>query len=239
MKIVPLKVKYREETGRSVVKRLRHEGQLPAVVYGKKIDTLPLLVDLKEFKSVLRTEAGLNVILSLEIEGLAKKRSETAIIQEIQRDPIKDNYLHVDFQKIAMDEKIQAAIPIVVTGESPGVNAGGVLQHGLWEVQVECLPADLPEHFEIDVSSLEIGGSVKVGDLPESDKVELVTALDEVLVSVVPPTKVEIPVEVVEEVAEPELVGAEAGEEAKEEEVEEKPEKAEEKEGKEKEESQG
>ncbi len=234
MKIIPLKLKYREEKGKSKARKLRSEGQVPGVVYGKKIDTIPVLVDLKELKSVIRTEAGMNVILGLEIEGTGRKTNETAVIQEIQKDPIRDNYLHVDFHKITMDEKIQATIPIAVLGESPGVKAGGVLQHSLWEVLVQCLPADIPEHFEVDVSSLEIGDSIKVADLPRSDKVEFVSPLDEVLVSVLPPTKVEIPVEAAEvaEVVEPEVIGVEE----KEEEEAEKPEKAE---GKEKEESQG
>lgn len=217
MKIVPLKAMPREKTGKSVAKRLRAKGMLPAVIYGEKVEPLPIVVDLKELKSAIHTEAGLNVILNLEVEGAKRSKDQTAIIREIQRDPIKETLLHADFLKIALDEKIQATIPILVVGEAPGVKDGGVLQHGLWEVQVECLPTDLPEHFEVDVSSLQIGDAVRVGDLSWSDKVEILTQTEETLVSIVPP-RVEVAPPVAG-VVEPEVIG-EAKEEKGEKEAE-------------------
>lgn len=205
MKTMPLKVRVREEKGKSAAKKLRAQGMLPAVLYGEEIEPLPLAVDLKELKSVIHTDAGLNVILNLEVEGTEK--GETAIIREIQKDSIKASFLHADFLKIALDEKIQAAVPVLVVGEAPGVKNGGVLQHGLWEVQVECLPADLPEHLEVDVSTLEIGDSLRISDLPRPEKVELLTHAEEMLVSILAPAKAEEVPAAAAEAVEPEVIG--------------------------------
>lgn len=234
MELADLKVKIREEKGKSAVKKLRTAGQIPAVLYGEKIETVPLTVEAKDFKAVIHTEAGSNVLLNLKIKDAGK--NETAIIKEIQRDPLKDTFLHVDFMKIALDEKITTTVPVVVVGESPGVKEGGVLQHSLWEIEVEALPTDLPDNFEIDVSELSIGDSLRVADLPKPPGVEILSGEDEIVVSVVPPTVVKEEELVEEEVAEPELVGAEEEEEEKEvaeKEVAEKKEEVKEEKGKE------
>lgn len=231
MKLTDLKARIREDKGKSAAKRLRAAGQIPAVLYGEKIKTVPLVVEAKDFTAVVRTEAGANVLLNLKIEG---GKNETAIIKEMQRNPLKDSFLHVDFMKIALDEKITTTVPVTVVGESPGVKEGGVLQHGLWEIEVEALPTDLPENFEVDVSELGIGDSLRVSNLPRPKEVEVLSGAEETVVSVVPPTVVKEEEVVEEEIAEPELVGAEAEEEekkvAEKEEVEEK-EKEEKKEG--------
>lgn len=216
MKIVPIKVTPREETGKSAAKKLRAKGMLPAVVYGESLEPQPITLDSKELKSAIHTDAGQNVILNLQLEGAKKGKDATAIIREIQRDPIKGNLLHADFLKIALDEKIQATVPVVIVGEAPGAKEGGILQHGLWEIQVECLPTDIPEHLEIDVSNLGIGEAIRVGDLRTSEKVHILTHAEETAVSVVPP-RVEVAPPPVAEVVEPEVIG-----EAKEEKAEEK-----------------
>lgn len=233
MELVDLKVKLREEKGKSVSRKLRATGQIPAIFYGEKIKTVPLVVETKDFTAVVHTEAGANVLLNLKIEGLGK--NETAIIKDIQRDPLKDSFLHVDFMKIALDEKITTTVPVTVVGESPGVKEGGVLQHGLWEIEVEALPADLPEKFEVDVSGLDIGDSLRVSDLLQPKGVEILSGVEETVVSVVPPTVVKEEEVVEEELVEPELVGAEAAEEEKEVAEKEEVEKKEEEKEKEKE----
>ena len=209
MDLVELKAVQRV-TGKSSTKRVRADGMVPAVFYGHGIDPLSLSIDAKTFRSVIHGEAGTNVILQLKIDG--KKGNHTAIIKEIQRHPIKDYFFHIDFLKIAMDEKIQAKIPVNVVGEAIGAREGGVLQHGLWEIEVEALPADLPENIEIDVSDLGIGGSVRIADLAVGEEVTILTDSEETVVSVVPPTELKAEELVGEEMAEPELVGAGPGE---------------------------
>jgi len=217
MATVNLKAKQREKRGKSAVKKLRAQGEVPAVIYGEGLASTPLQVRELDLKSALRTEAGVHALINLEIEGSEGSRTETVIIKEIQRHPIRDNYLHADFYKVAMDKKIETAVPIVLTGESPGVKMGGVLQHGLWEIEIECLPADIPEHLEVDVSSLEIGDTIKTSDLVIPEGVKLLSSPDEIVVHVLPPTiqKEEV---VAPEVVEPEVVGEvkEKGEEARE-----------------------
>jgi large subunit ribosomal protein L25 len=209
MDLVELKAEQRD-AGKATTKRVRADGRIPAIFYGHGIDPLSLSIDAKTFRSVIHSEAGTNVILKLMIDG--KKGNHTAIIKDIQRHPVKDYFFHIDFLKIAMDEKIQAKVPVNVVGESIGVREGGVLQHGLWEIEVEALPANLPENIEIDVSELAIGGAVRIADLVVGDDVAILTDPEETVVSVVPPTELKEEEVVEEEMLEPELVGAEAAE---------------------------
>lgn len=220
---VKLKANLRNEKGKGGAKRLRTQHQIPAIYYGRKIEAIPLTVDLKDFKAAMDTEAGSNVLINLEIDselaGELLKGKQTAIVKDIQRHPIRGDILHVDFQRVIMTEEIQATIPVVLVGESVGVKAGGVLQHPFREVNVKCLPKNIPEHFEIDVTNLEIGDNIHVSDLPPLEGVEILDDLEEILVSVTPPTKVEVPVAAPEEeevVAAPEVVGEEAEEKAEE-----------------------
>lgn len=217
MDLVEMKVEKRD-TGKSNIKKMRNDGKIPAIFYGHGIDPIALAVDAQTFGTVIRGEAGTNVILQLNIEG--SKKGQTAIVKEIQKHPVKDYFFHIDFLKITMDEKIQARVPVNVVGESAGVKEGGVLQHGLWEVEVQALPKDLPENLELDVSELQIGDTIRVGDLTVPEEVEVLTDVEETVASVVPPTELKEEELVVEE-EEPELVGAEEGEEAATEEGEE------------------
>lgn len=211
---VKLKASLRTEKGKGAAKRFRDREMIPAVYYGKKIDTVPILVNARDFKSAMSTEAGSNVLINLEFEDELPdtlKGKQTAIVKEIQHHPIRGDILHIDFHKIIMSEEIQAAVPIVLVGEAAGVKLGGVLQHPVREVNVKCLPKDIPEHIEVDVSDLEIGDNIQLSNLPSIDGVEFLDDPEEILISVTPPTKVEVPVvapEEEEEVAvEPELVG--------------------------------
>lgn len=217
MATVNLKAKQREKRGKSAVKKLRAQGEVPAIIYGEGLASTPLQVAEPDLKAALRTEAGVHALINLEIEGSGGSRTETVIAKEIQRHPTRDNYLHADFYKVAMDKKIETAVPIVLTGESPGAKMGGVLQRGLWELKIECLPTDIPEHLEVDVSPLEIGDTIKVSDLAIPEGVELLISPDEIVVHILPPTihKEEV---VAPEVVEPEVIGEakEKEEEAKE-----------------------
>lgn len=222
---VKLKATLRNEKGKGAAKRVRTQNRIPAIYYGRKIDAVPITIDASDFKTAMSTEAGSNVLINLEIEGESAegllKGKQTAIVKDIQRHPYRGDILHVDFHRVIMTEEIQAAVPVVLVGESAGVKLGGVLQHQIREVNVKCLPNNIPEHFEIDVTDLEIGGSIHVSNLPPLEGVEILDDPEEILVSVIPPTKVEVPVAAPEEEEEvapaPELVGEEAEEKTEEE----------------------
>jgi len=192
MDFVDLHAKAREERGKQLNKRLRTEGFVPAIVYKKGEDTVTLKIDRKELSKALHTEAGENVIIKLHVD-LAKKRKErTVIVKEIQRDPVKDFLLHVDFQEISLTETLKVKVPIAAKGESIGVKQdGGVLQHVLWEIEAECLPTNIPEKIELDVSGLKIGDTIHVKDIHPVEGVKILDDLEGVVFSVEHPKKVE------------------------------------------------
>ena len=190
-----LEARKREGTGKGVARKLRADGRVPAVLYGHGVESTPLSVDSKDLFHILHTKAGANVLVDLVVDG----SEHLAIAREIQQDHIRGMFVHVDFVAVSRDQKITIGVPVRVVGESPGIKAGGVLEHHLWEVQVECLPTNVPDAIEVDISVLEeIGTSLKVADLVAPDGVTILTNLDESVVAVQQP---QAPVEV-EEAAE-------------------------------------
>jgi large subunit ribosomal protein L25 len=189
---VEVKVKKREELGKKN-KKLRAQGLIPAVVYGRKFKSTAIAVSLKEFeKKVLQSEAGENLIFTLKLSEDSKAKSVPVITHHVQRNPLNDAIIHVDLMHISMDEALKTRIPVELTGLPIGVKeGGGVLVHGLREIEVKCLPGDIPDKFEIDVSSLEINHSRHVSDLKISKKVEVLVSLEEMVATVSPPTKEE------------------------------------------------
>jgi len=187
-----LKVKKREEFGKKV-KKLRQEGLIPAVVYGRKFKATPISISASEFeKKVLRSEAGQNLIFTLKLSEDGKAKSIPVITYGVQRNPLTDEIIHVDLKHVVMDEAIKAKVPVELIGLPIGVKeGGGVLVHGLRDIEVKCLPGDIPDRFEIDVSALEINHSLHVSDLKISKKVEVLVLPEEMVATVSPPTKEE------------------------------------------------
>jgi large subunit ribosomal protein L25 len=173
----------REGTGKGIARKLRASGRVPAVLYGRGMDPVSISVDSRELIHLFHTGAGTNVLVDLVVDGDA----HLAMAREIQRDHIKGRFVHVDFLAVSRDEKITISVPVRLVGESAGVKAGGVLEHHLWEVQVESLPTDVPEAIEADVSELEIGSSLKVSDLVAPPGATILTGLDESVVAVQQP----------------------------------------------------
>lgn len=173
----------REGTGKGVARKLRASGRVPAVLYGGGMDPVSLSVDSRELRHVMRTAAGANVLVDLVVNG----KEHLVLPREIQRDHIKGTFVHVDFLAVRADEKITVSVPVHVVGESPGVKAGGVVEHHLWELQVECLPADVPDSIEADISELEIGMSLKVSELTPPPGATILTGPDESVVAVQQP----------------------------------------------------
>jgi large subunit ribosomal protein L25 len=206
-----LKGEPRDGAGKGVARKLRAVGRVPAVLYGHGKDATTLSVDSRELFHLLHT-AGSNVVLDLVVDG----KKHLAMPREIQRDHVRGQYLHVDFLEIRRDEKVTVDVPINLIGESAGVKAGGVLEHHLWDLKIECLPQDVPESVEADISALQVGDSLRVADIAVPEVCTVLTPEDETVASVVPPQAREV--EEVEaeaeegEVAEEEAEGATAEE---------------------------
>jgi len=191
MKEIVVDVKGRESLGKNASRRLRHEGLIPAIVYGAKKETVPVIVDPKKILEIIHSESGVNTIFQL---NLAEKEARRHVmIKEYQVDPVKGNLIHTDFVRIQMDEVIEVDVPVQVTGEAAGVKLdGGILDHVTRQVRVASLPADIPDHIAIDVTPLKIGDALRVSDLPKSDKYRILSDPDLTLVVVSPPAKEEV-----------------------------------------------
>ncbi len=211
MEIIELKAQVRKETGKGKAKQLRAKGLLPANLYGHKVEATVISIDDREFGKLMNTQAGSHVILRLLLDD--NTSGPTVMVKEIQRDAIRDNLLHVDFLSVALDEKITTTVPISVVGDSIGIREGGLVQHGLWDLQVEALPTDLPDHIEVDITELNIGDALHARDIQIPDELTLITSLDDIVLSIIPPVvyKEEV-VEAVEEEVEEVEEGAVEGE---------------------------
>ena len=175
----------REETGKEAVKKMRHDGRIPAVLYGHGFDTILISLDERSFKALLRHEKGLHGLLNLRVEG-AEESAHMVVVKEVQRHPIKDHILHVDFQKILGDEELHAEVSLHFLGEPAGIKAGGILQHYLYEVTVACLPKDLPEYIEVEISGLNLKENLRINDLVVLEGIRYVNNPEEIVVAVTP-----------------------------------------------------
>ncbi len=174
-----LKVEQRKTFGKANV-ALRKTGMIPAELYGHGIPNVHVAINSKDFDKVYK-EAGENTVVNIVVDGA----SHPVLIYDIQRDPITDKVLAVDFYQVKMDEKIETSVPLSFVGESPAVKDGGILIEAMDEVEVEAFPQDLPEKIEVDLSKLlAIGDSLYVRDLPKSSKYEYVVEPDTVVASI-------------------------------------------------------
>ena len=149
---------------------MRVSGKIPAVVYGAGQDSVAVTVDPRIITKILHSDSGHNTIFDLDVTGAAIAK---AMIVDWQREPIKGALLHIDLKRIAMDKAMRVYVPIQLVGVPVGVKAqGGILEHVLREVEIECLPSDIPSHLDVDVSALEINGSIHVSDLPHSGSIK-------------------------------------------------------------------
>jgi len=226
-----------EDSGKKIAKALRKKDLIPAIVYKGGKDAMKLQLAIGDLNEVLHTKAGENVIVTLKISGSDKAKDKTVLIKEIQREPINNRILHIDFNEISLTEALKVNVPLASHGEPEGVKKdGGTLEHVMWELQVECLPTNIPQKIEVEVSHLKIGGAIYVKDIVPPEGVKMLTD-PELIAMIVKPPKVEAPKEevVAEAPAEPELirkkkeVEAGDGEEAKKEEAPKAGEKKEEK----------
>lgn len=203
-----LNVSIRNEVGTTAVRRLRDTGMIPGVIYGKAKKAIPVQVSIKDIHGVEGADIAENVLLDLTVKDEKGKSTKTVIIKEVQKNCLKGNWLHIDFNEISMEEKLKTKVAIDVTGDSVGVAQGGILDQIMHELEIECLPADIPPHIKIDVTSLTIGQTVYVKDLVIPPRVAVLSNLEMPVVSVSAPKEEE---EVVAapaegEAAEPEVI---------------------------------
>ena len=201
-----LEAQKRESRGKNEARRLRAAGRVPAVIYGsqqkKRVqESISISVDPKSLMRILHSGSGANTLINLKLEG---KSAGVVIVKEYQLDPVTRALLHTDFYRLALDKTITVMVPVQVRGEAAGVRSqGGILDFVTHDIEVECLPVDIPEHVEIDVTELMIGQGVRVKDLAEHKKWKSVSDDEAMIVHVVAPK--------VEEEPEPEAVETEEG----------------------------
>lgn len=205
-------VRLREQTGKNANRRLRAAGEIPAVVYGGDADSAAIRVDGKSVQTLIR-EGGENAVFQLQLEGTDRTRH--TMIRDLQWNPLTGALVHIDFQRVKMDQEVQVSVPIALIGTPEGVrNEGGIVEFVTREIAVVCLPGDIPSSIELDVEPLHIGQHVEIGELTLPDAVRLEDDESRVVVSVAAPRLVEEEEEVSEEDElleafgeEPEMVG--------------------------------
>lgn len=209
-----MEVQARQDRGTNANRRLRSEGMLPAIVYGMGLDPFPVAVAERSVEEILDTEAGRNSIFTLSLAGADGDNSRAVMIKDLQRDPVSERLLHVDFVRVDLDKTVQVQVPIHVVGVAFGVrNEGALMDFILREVTVECLPGDIPERFEVDVTDLHLNQQAHVSDLTVGERVKLLDDPKTTLVSIVPPKAAALAVEEEEAAeAEAEAEAAEEGE---------------------------
>lgn len=186
-----MNIELRTNTGTGVCRRLRNADMVPGVVYGKGVDPMPVSIKIRDLQAAISGEGGQNNLITL-IGGGALDQS-IAIVVDLQRDPIKKTYKHVDLHRINPNEKIRVTVPVVITGIAAGVKEGGLLDLAHHELHAECLPGNIPDHIEIDVTDLKIAHSIHVGEIKLPEGVVLLDKANIPVVSILGRAKEEAP----------------------------------------------
>jgi len=195
----------REKRGKNAARQLRMSGKIPAVLYGNNEGAVALSVSPKELSAILHSATGHNTIFTLTFQDA---KTTSVMLKDWQFEPIKGHLLHADLVRIAMDRVLQLNVPITAVGEAKGVKLeGGIFEFVLREVEVECLPTDIPEHIDIDISELSIGSNFRVSDLKVNPKVKILSDPELVIAHVITPKEEKVEEPAVEAaVAEPEVI---------------------------------
>jgi len=206
MEQIQLEAFIRKQTGKGPARTMRRNGNVPAVFYGPETQPLLLYIRKLDLEKVFKKQAGENILFQLQIKGGEQDLSKTAMIKELQRNPVSRAYLHTDFFEISLTKELDVEVGIRVVGKSPGVEKGGILQEVSRELAIRCLPITIPDHIEVDVSSLEIGDSIHVRDLQLAPGIKILTDPLVTIVNVVPPIEEKAAGEAAEAAGEVEVV---------------------------------
>lgn len=206
---IKLDVTKRDELGSSAMRRLRHSGIIPGIVYGKGKESIPVKVSIKDVYGVRGGHIAENVLLDLTVKDDGSELNKTVIVKEIQKDAVKGDWLHIDFNEVSLKEKLKTKTAIEITGSAVGVTQGGILEQIMHELEIECLPTDIPPRVDVDVTSLAIGQTIYVKDLVIPKKVTVLSNAELPVVSVAVPKAEEevVPAPAEGEPAEPEVIG--------------------------------
>ena len=187
MQRIDLEAQIRERVGKGAARQIRREGRIPAVLYGAGKST-PMTLDPSAVIQILKSESGENALLNLKVKKGEKPESTiTAILRDYQRDPVTGELLHADLFEILLTEVLRLKIPLIMIGDPAGIKEGGVLQHSLRELEIECLPADIPEHLDVAIGELAIGQSIHVRDLSLASGIKVLDDPDQTIVSIAAP----------------------------------------------------
>ena len=198
MRQIELVAQKRNAFGKGATRNLRRSGVVPGVLYGRNQDTISVQINEHTFRRFLRTN-GENMLIDLNID---EHGTETVLIKELQRHPVKRNLIHADFIRISLDEPVTTQVPITLVGSATGVQEGGVLTFLHRQLSVSCLPLLIPEEIQIDISEMDIGDSIRMGDITLGEGIENLEDPQAQIVSVVPPIVEVEPVEEDEEIEE-------------------------------------
>ncbi len=200
-----IEAQLRNPGGKNANKRLRKSGKIPAVIYGPGKQPIVVSVNPVEVKAILHSESGKNTIFAVSVDG---SEQNNAMVKDYQLDPVHGNLIHADFLEIAMDRLLELTVNIEIVGEAEGVKLdGGIMDFVTRSIEVECLPADIPESIKVDVTGLKINDYIRVKNIQSDAKVKILTDPEVVVVTIVPPIKEEVPVEAAPtEAAEPEVI---------------------------------
>lgn len=196
---IKLEVSPRESTGSRESRRLRARGLIPGVLYGRGNPPHPFCVSERELRRVLTGGSGMHAILDVVLDG--QSTPHPSILKDFQQDPLRGKLVHVDLQEVRLDQAITASVTVILVGadDAPGVREGGALSQVAREVNVEALPMEVPEHLELDVSTMAMGDTLRLGDLDEREGVTFLDDPETVLATLTMPTRVEEPEEEVAE----------------------------------------
>lgn len=197
---VSLEVSKREVRPRSLRNKLRHEGKVPAIVYGYNVESTPISFDGQTFSKLLR-ENGANAVVTMDIDG----NKVNTLVHKVQTNTFTNHFEHVEFLSVNMSEETEVETEIVLIGEAAGAKSGGVLAQNLYTVLVSATPDNLPERIEVDVTNLDLGDSITAADLPENNEYKVVTDSEEQIAAVVAPAE---ETETTDVASEPEVIGS-------------------------------
>jgi large subunit ribosomal protein L25 len=201
---IVIEAERRTPGGKNVNLRLRKSGRIPAVIYGPGREAVAVTVDPEAVKEILHSQTGHNTIFGMSIDG---GKESNVMVKDYQLDPVKGELIHADLLEIAMDRLLELTVDIEVVGEAEGVKlGGGIMDIVTRSIEVQCLPGDIPKSIKVDVSHLKINDYIRVKNIEADPKVKILTEPEVVIVTIVPPIKEEVPVEVPTEAAEPEVI---------------------------------
>lgn len=191
-----IKAEIRKEFGKNANRRLRRSGRLPGILYGNKLENIPIILQKKDIQKILKSETGENTLFKVALNS----KTYEVMIKDFQRDPIYHEIIHVDLYQIALDKPIEVSIPVILTGEAVGVKSeGGFVDFVTREIEIRCLPKKIPDHIEVDISDLHVNQSLKVEDIPVPEGIEIIEDPEVVIVHIEAPEEEEEKVEEKEE----------------------------------------